>query len=714
MTSHIESEYTSTHESLELLYHISREIASTLDLETVLQRVLALSTRTIGAVSGSIIVINNEGEPVESAIIYEDEILEHSASKIKKLMDGGLAGWVVQNGEPALILNTNRDERWVKSSQHGDGEKAKSALSVPLIAREDLVGVITLSHPIPLFFNNDHLDLVKAIADQASIAVVNARLYAASQQQVLVMGALANSASAITSSLDLEVVLQRILSEIIQALRVEVVSLALMDSEGQTLKFSASSATNDGILGKSVQIGQGIVGWVAQREEGLIIPDVSADARFPNEFSTILGAIPRAVACAPIMTEEEFIGVIQALNPLDGSFDPDALAILSGIGSLAGTAIQDARLFDQLQNAHQRYRDLYNNSIDAIFITDGTGKILETNHPALDFTGLPQYELLQKFISEIHQMDTEILGGKLESIDPKDTLSYESELITQSEPKVPIQVHVHMIQIAGLYHLQWTFRDITERKELDQLRDDLLSMVYHDLRSPLGNVLSSLDVLESIETFDRDPTVQSLFEIAVRSTKRIERLTNSLLDINRLEAGQPVTNIGPVKAEELIDVSVEAVLPIANNKDQEILIRIQENIPQVEVDENMIQRVLINLLENAVKYAPQESPITVGAALAGQGICFWVEDSGPGIPIEKRPSIFNKYTRLHGTGGPKGIGLGLAYCRLAVEGHQGRIWVDESSTGGARFAFTLPIAEKPENTQDKEWEDWEDWEELEI
>ena len=662
MITPIESEYTSTHESLELLYHISREIASTLDLTIVLQRVLALSMRTIGAVSGSIIVINDEGQPVESTIIYEDDILDHSAEQISKLLKGGLAGWVVSNRQPALVLNTNRDERWVKSTRQNiaeSAEKAKSSLSVPLIARDSLVGVITLSHPVPLFFTNDHLDLVQAIADQAAIAVVNARLYTASQQQVLVMGALANSASAITSSLNLDVVLQRILSQINQALRVEVVLLALLDDENNTLEFSASTAPNDEMVGKIVQMGQGIVGWVAQHEEGIIVPNVAADKRFVGEMEEIYGSVPSAVACAPILSENELVGVLQALNPLDGYFDSDALTVLSGIGSLAGTAIQHARLFDQLETAHMRYRDLYNSSIDAILITDSTGKIIETNYQALVYTQLSNFELQQKHISEIHLLDTDEVGKNLEFIDPKETLSYNSELITPDEQPTPIQVHVHQIQIAGAYHLQWTFRDITERIELDQLRDDLLSMVYHDLRSPLGNVLSSLDVLESIQSFDHDPTIQSLFEIAVRSTKRIERLTNSLLDINRLEAGQPVTNTSPTRPQDLIDVSVEAVLPIANNKDQEIFIRIQENIPYAEVDESMIQRVLINLLENAVKYTPPESHITVGAALSGEELCFWVEDTGPGIPDEKRPTIFDKYTRLHGKGGPKGIGLGL-------------------------------------------------------
>lgn len=702
MTTHIESEYTSTQESLELLYHISREIASTLNLTIILQKVLALSMRTIGAVSGSIIVINDEGKPVESTIIYEDEILDHSDERIDKILAGGLAGWVVDTRQPALVLNTNRDERWVKSSPQNEDEKAKSSISVPLIARDNLVGVITLSHPVPLFFANDHLDLVQAIADQAAIAVVNARLYAASQQQVLVMGALAESASAINASLNLDTVLQRILSQINQALRVEVVSLALLNPYNNMLEIRASTAPGDEAVGQSLGMGEGIVGWVALHEEGVIVPYVDTDERYQGEFDDSTVYSIRSIACAPIQSDDELIGVLQALNPLEGSFEPDTLTVLSGIGSLAGTAIRHARLFEQLQVAHQRYRDLYNSSIDAIIITNSTGNILETNYQALTYSGLSKSELQSKHIAEVHQPAIDEVGENLEKIGAQETISYASELTNHAlgDQITPIQVHVHRTQIAGENRLQWTLRDITERKELDQLRDDLLSMVYHDLRSPLGNVLSSLDVLESIQSFDHDPTTLALFEIAVRSTKRIERLTNSLLDINRLEAGQPVTNTNPTSASDLIEVSVEAVLPIANNKEQEIHIRIQENIPNAEVDENMVQRVLINLLENAVKYTPPESNITVGAAQTDQELCFWVEDTGPGIPAEKRPTIFDKYTRLHGKGGPKGIGLGLAYCRLAVEGHGGRIWVDEATTGGARFAFTLPIADNPESVAD--------------
>ncbi len=689
-TSSIQSRYSSTQESLELLYHISREIASTLDLTVVLQRVLSLSLRTIGAVSGSLIVIGEDGTPLEAAIIYEDTVLEPNTERIQNLVSDGLAGWVIEHAEPALIFNTQRDERWVAQSSSQTTEKAKSALSVPLIARDTLVGVITLSHPVPLFFSEEHLELIQAIADQAAIAVLNARLYETSKHQARIMGALAESAAAITASLNLDEVLQRILEKINQALQVEVVSLALLDENKDTLVFRASTAPQ--VMGKVVPANQGIIGQVLSTEEGLIVAHASQDAHFIPHVDGITSPAPRAIACAPIRSSDEVIGVIQAVNPLDGMFKQDALIVLNGIGNLAGTAIQHAQLFEELQAAHHRYRDLYNSSADAILITDRNGRIIEANYQTFAYTGLSLNELRSRHIGEIHNLDTKTVGESLEYIAPGETLTYESELYTQSERIIPVEVNVHTISIEGKDALQWTFRDITARKELDQLRDDLISMVYHDLRSPLSNVLSSLDVLESIQSFDDDPTIKALFEIAVRSTKRIERLTNSLLDFNRLEAGQPVTNTSPTDARELIESAVVEVLPIANNKNQEIIIRVQEGLPPAEIDDGMIQRVLINLMENAVKYTPPGSHITVGAAQAGDHIAFWVEDTGPGIPPEKRATIFDKYTRLHGKGGPKGIGLGLAYCRLAVEGHGGRIWVDEATSGGARFAFTLPIA----------------------
>jgi signal transduction histidine kinase len=128
------------------------------------------------------------------------------------------------------------------------------------------------------------------------------------------------------------------------------------------------------------------------------------------------------------------------------------------------------------------------------------------------------------------------------------------------------------------------------------------------------------------------------------------------------------------------------------NKNQEITISIPNGLADVWVDADMIRRVLTNLLENAVKYTPAGSKIYLGAGRDGDRVLMWVQDTGPGIPATDRERIFDKFTRLHGKSGPKGLGLGLAFCRLAIEAHEGRIWVDDGAVSGACFKFTLPTA----------------------
>jgi signal transduction histidine kinase len=122
------------------------------------------------------------------------------------------------------------------------------------------------------------------------------------------------------------------------------------------------------------------------------------------------------------------------------------------------------------------------------------------------------------------------------------------------------------------------------------------------------------------------------------------------------------------------------------------------NLPMVEADQDMIRRVISNLLDNAVKYTPAGGSIRLSAALEEGNVRFSIADSGPGIPTEERHRIFDKYSRIERVGAPKGLGLGLAFCRLAVKAHGGRLWVDSPPEGGAVFQFTIPLAVAPEES----------------
>lgn len=678
--------------SLELLYHISRELAMALDLDTILPRVLSLSIQAVKATSGSIVVVDDAGRPVESILVSGEKIYEKATPRLRVPLERGLAGWVVRNRQAVLVSNTSQDEHWIERRYEQQEQFGpKSAVSAPLLVREKLVGVITLVHPIPGTFTNDHLELIQAIADQAGFAVLNARLFEESQRQARVMSALAESAAAITASLNLEDVLERILDQVSHALRAQTVSLALIDAEKGELVFRA--ATGWAFRNKTapnIKIGQGIAGWVAREGRGVIVPDVRVDPRFDRQTNIRTGFETRSIACAPIPYRGQVIGVLEATNPTNGEFDPDALLLLTGIGSLAGSAIHHAQLYERLHAAHQSYKELFEDSIDPILLTDWDGSILEANRQAVSMALCEKENLLRMGIQNLGVINLTKLGDDFESLADGEMLSYEANLRAQSGFEVPVQVYVRQVKLDGRSHLQWILRDITERKKLDTQREDLLSMIYHDLRSPLANVVSSLDVIYSM--ISDDPTLNTLLRIATRSTERIQRLTNSLLDINRLEAGQPVGNLQVTQLALLIDDVLEVAIPGAESKGQAIVGDIPEDMTPVLIEPEMIRRVLTNLVENAIKFTPQNGMITIGGQQEGDWVRLWVKDNGPGIAPVEQKRIFEKFARVNSENSPKGLGLGLAYCRMAVEAHGGRIWVESEPGTGACFNFTLPVA----------------------
>jgi signal transduction histidine kinase len=166
------------------------------------------------------------------------------------------------------------------------------------------------------------------------------------------------------------------------------------------------------------------------------------------------------------------------------------------------------------------------------------------------------------------------------------------------------------------------------------------------------------------------------------------------LDINRLESGQEIVNQGVINLQGIANEAIKEVRPIADSRRQELKSLVNSDIPPIWVDQDMILRVLLNLLENATKFTPSGGKIAVNASQQDGWIIVSIEDNGPGIPILERERIFDKFTRLRGNHRPGGLGIGLAFCKMAVEGHGGEIWVESENNVGTTFFFTLPAATK--------------------
>ncbi len=513
-----------TRTSLEILLDISRELATTLDLHTVLSRILTLSTENIGAERASLVVLDENAKPIDAAIIYDGRLTPNTVSQLQDVVANGLAGWVIRNKKAALVPDTSNDIRWLaRSTDSSEIVQGKSALCVPLMAMDELVGVLTIVHAEIEFFTEADLSLQQAIA------------------------------------------------------------------------------------------------------------------------------------------------------------------------GLAGIAIRNARLYEYSEAVQKRYQELFEDSIDPIMITDLDGRILEVNHKAIQVSGYTGKDLLKMNIKNLHVLHDEVTGSHFDSIPLVGTVSYESVLHCEGNRLLPIEVYVSKITTLGTPILQWIVRDIEVRKDLDTLRSDLTAMIYHDLRSPLANIVSSLEILSTLVPMEDDSAIKSVYQIASRSTDRMQRLINSLLDINRIEAGMQVTEKNAVQIPVLVDDAVETTLPNILSKNQRISKQVAQGLPELCVDEDMIKRVLINLIENASKYSPSRSEILVTANHVSGSVEFCVDDNGPGIPEDFKERIFEKFNRVNSFSTRKGLGLGLAFCRLAVTAHGGKIWVENKPEMGSRFIFTIPI-----------------------
>jgi two-component system sensor histidine kinase/response regulator len=230
-------------------------------------------------------------------------------------------------------------------------------------------------------------------------------------------------------------------------------------------------------------------------------------------------------------------------------------------------------------------------------------------------------------------------------------------------------------------------------QELEQSRDDLVDMIVHDLRSPLTANLAGLEMIEMLGGLNESQ--HQCVNIALRSGHNLLGLINDLLDISKLEAGALQLEQAALEVRALAQGVLAQIAPLTIDKRLEIASRLPDNLPLVWADEEKLRRILMNLLANAIKFTPAWGRIEVGAQAQENRVLLYVRDSGEGIPPEAIEKIFDKFGQAQArkAGHRMSTGLGLTFCKLAVEAHGGNIWVETEIGRGSTFYFTLPLAE---------------------
>jgi signal transduction histidine kinase len=237
---------------------------------------------------------------------------------------------------------------------------------------------------------------------------------------------------------------------------------------------------------------------------------------------------------------------------------------------------------------------------------------------------------------------------------------------------------------------------LRERRAV-RARDDLVAVVSHDLKNPLGVIHLQVGLLLRALPLDTEGPwrrIQNAVERIQRATERMNSLIRDLLDLAKIEAGRFALEPATEEVQSLLEECLELLKPLADQKHLIVTETVTRPELKVRADRDRIFQVLSNLMSNAIKFTPERGSIQLKAGPEGRFMRFCVSDTGPGIPEEQQPHLFNRYWQARKQGG-EGSGLGLYIAKGIVEAHGGRLWVESKPGAGSTFFFTLPLAGQP-------------------
>ena len=231
-------------------------------------------------------------------------------------------------------------------------------------------------------------------------------------------------------------------------------------------------------------------------------------------------------------------------------------------------------------------------------------------------------------------------------------------------------------------------------QQLEIARDSLVHMIVHDLRTPLTSILTGVQMVESFGELNE--TQREILEIATSGGQTLLDMINDLLNISKMESGALKLNSVEVRSHFLGHQALDQVRHIALHRTVDLQHELAEDLPAFLADDELLCRVLVNLVSNAIKFTPSGGIVHLSAGHDAEDniIFFVIRDNGQGIPAESIESIFDKFGQVEGQSGTRNsTGLGLTFCKLAVEAHGGRIWVESTVGEGSKFSFALPIGQ---------------------
>lgn len=723
---------------LKALTKASQALTSTLPLQDQLDVILRSVIEVVDASTASILLtdFDNPDDLIYVSALGIDSI-EMMGQRVTS--SEGIVGWVATEGKPQLIANVRHDPRYQPSVDNPEQLVVHSMAVIPLRSGDGIIGVLSILNKRDGIFDEHDLELLESLGASATVAIQNASLFDQTNRRLGELTTLLEASAAVTSTLELDNILQHITRRLLHTLTVQQVVVATADDSGDTLSVMASMVDSEWQSHNCLRLAL----------DQLPLKELALDQRMITYASlevTDLDEAERTELAArgmgsllniPLRDRDSVIGVVTLYHP-EHEYQFDTIQQTAATDVIEQWArngsLDDLRglAYRVMQATHMDWCAIYliegqdlclRREIGSVYANDRNGtlwglhqfptmyKVIRTGEPQLSWVNDLDHDPYEQTYMQYTGMQSclmvpLIIRGRTSGL--VKLLATERRLFDGGELSMVQGIANSVgnaLENAALYlsleqrarAVEAAYRDL---ESADQLKDNLLQNLSHEISTPLMHILGYVNLLKDGEFGDVSLEQAEIMAQVAEKADHIAEIVRDMVAAFATRSGK--LNLKRVKLESIAALVMRSVSGKAKASGIQIVPQIGDDLPRVLVDQQMISQVFEALLENAVKFSHTGGQVEVIIRdPGGPMIETCIRDHGIGIPKDEHEKIFMRFYQVHGGAARRfaGTGLGLSIAYDVIDSHGGKIWVESEPDEGTAIYFTVPKATLKRATQ---------------
>jgi PAS domain S-box-containing protein len=418
----------------------------------------------------------------------------------------------------------------------------------------------------------------------------------------------------------------------------------------------------------------------------------------------------------PIFEDGNVVALAGVANKKEDYDDSDVrqlTLLMQGMWRL----VQRREAEEKIRESENKFRTIFSSTNDAIFMHDLEGNLLEVNPTACQKLGYSREEMLTMKTRDLNtRLSMEEIPQRIEEVKKKGDAIFEATYQSKEGKAIPVEISARSMEYEEMPAILVVARDVTDRKKaeedlrryaeelaraneelqsLDRMKDEFLSNVSHELKTPLTSITGYTQLLSDKTLGELNERQSRVEKTVLRNAERLKRLVDSLLYLSRIQAGTVEYVFEPLQVREIIEPILEDLKIVAEQKGVELGMDLGDELPGISGDRDKLTDMLINIVDNAIKFTPEGGRVTIRAFGEGDGIHIVVKDTGIGIPKDMIGNLFQRFYQIDASRKRKygGTGLGLYISKTVAEAHNGTIRIESEGEGrGTEVHIKLPPA----------------------